>query len=319
LTLCLIIGGFGQDGYYLARAALENGMQVVLTTRNLNSYTHDDFDLSDPLLIKIQADPNDPQVIIKILQSYKPSMIFNLAAQSSVGRSFAKPLETYTSCLMPNLNLLDALKNTSRDTIYIHATSADCFGGNDYPGGLNLPRANPRSPYGAAKHMASQLVSQYRNHFGISAVNGYLYNHESIRRGPNFVLPKIFKTAFDVSNGKDVKLRLGNIDIIRDWGCADEYMRGLLEYAQSEHPTDFILATGVGMTLRSVVERVFTNYDLDYKEFLIIEETHKRPTDIDTIVGTNEFLKCKIGWEPSLTGLKLIDKLHLDYDTLFRK
>lgn len=318
MNTCLIVGGLGQDGFYLSRCAIDLGMRAIVTTRDFSSLVTRNFGNEHPLLTIIQLNPEIFEDMENVINLYQPKVIFNLAAQSSVGQSFKIPRETYSSCILPNLNILETIRQSSKPIRYFHAASGECFGGNDYKGDLVIPHSNPANPYSAAKDLACKIVHQYRTCFGVNAVNGYLYNHESVRRGPAFVLPKIYRTAFNISQGARQRLPLGNIDIVRDWGSAQEYMNGILKYMTSDKPTDFLLGTGTGMSLRLIVDRIFSNYNLQYLDYIDIEQNLMRPTEVQKIIGTNSFLSASIGWQPQLTGYDLIDDLQGQFERYFR-
>ena len=319
MTLCLIIGGLGQDGYFLSKAALAVGLDVVVTTREFIKYKLEIFHRENDNLKIIKADPYDADAIANIIHTLQPFLIFNLAAQSSVGKSFQEPSKTYMSCIVPTLNIVDAIKSSTNTIKFFHASSGDCFGSNKYDGGLELPNFKPNSPYAAAKVAAGQIIKQYKVSYEVLGVTGYLYNHESVRRGENFVFPKIFDAAFKISKGANMRLAMGNVDIVRDWGCADEYMQGVLRYMMSEHTSDFMLGTGTGISLRSVISRIFENYNLCYEEYLDTDPQYIRQSEIKSMIGTNEFLHQKVNWKPSLVGFDLIDKLQVDFERHFAK
>jgi GDPmannose 4,6-dehydratase len=314
MTRCLIIGGTGQDGIFLSSSIVKFGMSVCVTSRDLSTINKLNYDLYHPNVEFVEINPLILTDLESLIANYRPSYIFNLTAQSSVGRSFDQPYETFQSCILPNLNILEAIRNTSDKIKYFHAASGDCFGDNKYEGNCILPPTKSLSPYASAKIAASEVVNQYKQQYNICSLNGYLHNHESVHRGSNFVLPKIFKAAIDISNGSREKLKLGNLDIIRDWGCAQEYMEGTLRYIISDFPENFILGTGCAMSLRSVVRHIFSNYNLNYQEFTEIDETLIRKAEIKKMVGTTDFLINRIAWKPSLVGVSLIDKLQIDFE-----
>jgi len=310
----LIIGGTGQDGRYLSDITRKNDMRPVVTTRNLASVSKTMFLAGTDEFEILELDPYNSKQVEDLIDYYKPAYISNLTAQSSVGRSFGSPGETYLSCVVPNLNILEALRAHSIKSKYFHAASSDCFGDNTYLGNMVIPEKSPQSPYASAKVAASECLQQYCKHFDVKGFNGFLSNHESVLRGDDFVFPKIFKSVIKIRDGKQRILALGDLDIVRDWGSAEEFMRGVINYMVSEHFEDFILGTGVSMSLRSVVDRAFSNFNLDYRDFVVTDPGLCRSSEIGKMCGTIDFLRNRIGWVPTLTGFELIDKLQEDFE-----
>lgn len=314
MKMHLIIGGTGQDGRYLAKISRKFDMKVIVTTRKLTPINTEILEGSDDNIKLVELDPLNLSEVDDLISWYRPEHISNLTAQSSVGRSFKDPFDTYRSCVLPNLNILETLRKYSLKSKYFHASSGDCFGGNVYNSDLRIPYTAPQSPYASAKVAASECVSQYREHFDVLGFSGFLFNHESAFRTDDFVFPKIFKAAIKISSGEQQRLVLGNLDIVRDWGSAEEFMQGVLNYSLSDHVDDFMLGTGVPMSLRGVVDRVFSNYNLDYRNFVESDQSLLRTSEIEKICGTTDFLNSRIGWTPTLFGNELIDKLQTDFE-----
>ena len=279
--IALIFGISGQDGGYLARHLLNNGYEVIGTSResgagqclNLNK-------LSINNKVKMEkVQPEQFSQVEDIITKYMPDEIYNLSGQSSVGLSFQYPRETYDSIVLPTLNTLEVLKKLQVDIKFYNASSAECFGIQSLPINENTPM-NPGSPYAVAKASAHLMVKNYRKVYDLYACNGILFNHESPMRSDNYVTLKIIRTAQRIALGSSEKLTLGNIDISRDWGWAPEYVEVMWKILQHETADDYVIATGETNTLSYFIDYTFKLLGLESKDHLEISKELYRPIDI---------------------------------------
>ena len=277
----LICGVGGQDGAYLARFLIGKDYLVYGTSRDAHIAT---FDNLSRLGIREQVSllsmaPNDFRSVLNALDKVKPDEIYNLSGQSSVGLSFEQPAETMESISFGALNLLEAIRSLSLESRYYNAGSSECFGDVKEPVTESTPY-RPRSPYAVAKAAAHWQVSVYREAYNLFAVTGILFNHESNLRPLRFVTRKIVETARRIAEGSEEKLELGNIEIIRDWGWAPEYVEAMWLILQQDRPSDFVIATGKSVSLKTFVDEVFCSFDMDWHEHVIIRDELFRPTDL---------------------------------------
>lgn len=277
----LVLGITGQDGSYLSKHLLAHGYVVVGTTRNAHSSTIKNLHTLG-IQSRVQSltlDLNDNEALYKAIKDIQPSHIFNLSGQSSVGYSFIEPGETYTSIVMSTLNCLEAIRKLDKSIRYYSAGSGEMFGNCATPA-IETSAKKPISPYAIAKNIAHDLVSNYRNDFGLHASTGYLFNHESPLRDDKFVTKKIIKTAIRIKLGDNVRLSLGNLDIIRDWGWAPEFVEAMRLMSEMPTPGDYIIATGTSHSLKYFVASVFDQLGLHWENFVDIEAKLIRPKEI---------------------------------------
>ena len=306
----LIIGISGQDGSLLAKYLLDKNYDVYGTSR--------DFELS-PFVglkkLKIFNDVkiysmvlNDFRSVIKIINNIKPDEVYNLAGQTSVGYSFLQPVETIESIVNGCLNILESVKFLNLDCKIFNPCSSECYG--DTPSISNeLSPFNPISPYAVAKTSSFWLTSNYRNAYGMYTCSGILSNHESFLRSERFVTMKIINSAKKISEGKQNTLVLGDTSIIRDWGCAEEYVKGIHLMLQQKTPEDLIISTNTSIPLYEFVDYTFKKYGLNYKKYLVIDENLKRPSDIKMTKLSNDKLFKKLNWKPKNNVYDVIDNL----------
>jgi len=282
MARALIYGISGQDGAYLARFLLDKGYEVFGTSRdaeassfkNLNVLgIHDRVKLTSVAI-------NDFRSVLQSLISISPDEVYNLAGQSSVGLSFEQPLEAMESIGVGTLNLLEAIRFTKQNIRFYSAGSSECFGDIGELAATEDTPFNPRSPYAVAKSAAHWHVSTYRQAYNIYACTGILFNHESPLRPERFVTKKIVASACRIAAGQNEKLQLGNIDIIRDWGWAPEYIEAMWLMLQRDEPDDFVIATGQSDSLKDFIKVVFQEVGLDWKEHVISDPSLFRPADI---------------------------------------
>lgn len=278
----MIIGVSGQDGSYLAKLLLEKDYEVWGTSRDAQvSSFHNLHQLGIREQLRLESmSLNDFRSVIQVLSRIAPDEIYNLAGQTSVGLSFDQPMETFESITIGTLNLLEALRFLHLPARLYNASSSECFGNTNGDAATEQTPFRPRSPYAAAKAAAFWQTANYREAYGIYACSGILFNHESPLRPKRFVTQKIVRTAVDIAAGRSSALKLGNIDIERDWGWAPEYVEAMWLMLQQVEPDDYIVATGKTYSLRNFVQEVFEHLNLDWQQYTSCDSNFLRPTDI---------------------------------------
>jgi GDPmannose 4,6-dehydratase len=306
----LIIGISGQDGSLLAKHLLENNYKVYGTSRDyeLTSFNglkklgiFDKVELQSMIL-------NDFRSVIKAIDVVRPDEIYNLAGQTSVGFSFLQPVETIESIINGCLNVLETVKFLKLDCKIFNPCSSECFGESTDNSKESTP-FNPLSPYAVAKTSAYWLTSNYRKSYGIYTCSGILSNHESVLRNERFVTMKIINSAKRIYEGVQNKLELGNISIVRDWGCAEEYVKAMHLMLQQENPEDMIISTNKSISLEEFIDYTFKKYNLDYQKHIIINNDLIRPNDIKVSRLSNNKIFDRLGWKPQNNVYDVIDKL----------
>ncbi|MBW1697356.1 MAG: GDP-mannose 4,6-dehydratase [Deltaproteobacteria bacterium] len=294
----LICGVSGQDGSYLARLLLQKGYEVYGTSRDSQICPFNNLirlGIRDKVKTLSMA-VNDFRSVFHVLNRIRPHEIYNLAGQTSVSLSFEQPVEAMDSINIGTLNLLEAIRISGEPIKLYNASSSESFGDTgDHAADENTP-FRPRSPYAVAKASAHWLVANYREAYGLFACNGILFNHESPLRPERFVTKKIIAAAVRMSNGSDERLRLGNIDIQRDWGWAPEYVEVMYEMMQQETPEDFVIATGETRSLSDFIKTTFGLLDLDWEKKIVIDPDLKRPSDIHVSRGNPAKAQEILGW-----------------------
>lgn len=315
----LITGITGQDGSYLAELLLAKGYEVHgiirrASTFNTHRIDHLYVDPHDPeaKLFLHYADLSDGSRLTTLLAQINPDEVYNLAAQSHVRVSFDEPEHTADTTGTGTIRLLEAVRLSGIDTKYYQASTSELYGATPPPQNEETP-FYPRSPYAAAKLYSYWITKNYREAYDMFAVNGILFNHESPRRGETFVTRKITRSVARIKAGLEKNLYLGNLDSIRDWGYAAEYVEGMWRMLQADTPEDFVLATGVGYTIREFLETSFGHAGLDWQEFVKFDERYLRPTEVDALIGDPSKAADKLGWVPSINGEQLA-KLMVDAD-----
>jgi GDPmannose 4,6-dehydratase len=299
----LITGITGQDGSYLAELLLEKGYEVHGMIRRSSSFNtariehlyKDPHDTGAKLFLHY-GDITDGVGISNLIRELQPNEIYNLAAQSHVKVSFEMPDFTAQVDALGTIRMLEAIRSAKIDTRFYQASTSELFGSTPPPQNESSNFA-PRSPYGAAKLYAYWVVRNYRDAYGIHATNGILFNHESPRRGETFVTRKITMAAARIKLGLQDKLYLGNLDALRDWGYAKEYVESMWLMLQQEKPDDFVVATGEGATVRDFCEVAFSELGLDYKKYIETEDRYIRPTEVDALIGDPSKIRKVLGWE----------------------
>lgn len=307
----LITGITGQDGSYLAELLLSKGYEVHGLIRRASTFNtaridHLFVDPHDPTarLFLHYGDLSDGARLVTLLQEIDPHEVYNLAAQSHVRVSFDEPEHTADTTGTGTIRLLEAVRLSGVQTRFYQASSSELYGATPPPQNEETP-FYPRSPYAAAKLYSYWITRNYREAYGIFASNGILFNHESPRRGETFVTRKITRAVARIAAGSQKELFLGNLDAVRDWGYAPEYVYGMWLMLQADEPDDFVLATGVGYTIREFLEASFGHVSLDWRDFVKFDERYLRPTEVDALIGDASKARSALGWEPSVDGLQL--------------
>jgi GDPmannose 4,6-dehydratase len=318
--IALITGINGQDGSYLAEFLLDKGYEVHGTLKRNSVSENQTARLDDVYnrLILHYADLTDLSSLITVIQKVKPSEIYNLAAQSHVRISFDQPLYTAQATGIGTLNLLEAVKLMDTSIKIYQASSSEMFGNNIDEDGYQRETTpmNPVSPYGCAKVFSYNICRNYRNSYGMKIWNGILFNHESPRRGTNFVTNKVVKAAVRISLGLQDKLHLGNLDATRDWGHAKDYVEAMWLMLQSDKPDDYVCATGISHSVKDLCEYTFSILGLDFKDYVIVNEKHFRPEELENLKGDSSKLMNDLKWKPNYTFETMLDemiKYWLDY------
>lgn len=315
----LITGITGQDGSYLAELLLEKGYEVHGMIRRSSSFNtariehlyKDPHDTGSNLFLHY-GDITDGVGISNLIRELQPNEIYNLAAQSHVKVSFEMPDFTAQVDALGTIRMLEAIRSAKIETKFYQASTSEMYGSTPPPQN-ELSLFAPRSPYAAAKLYAYWIVRNYREGYGIHATNGILFNHESPRRGETFVTRKITMAAARIKLGLQEKLYLGNLDAVRDWGYAKEYVESMWLMLQQEKPDDYVVATGEGATVRDFCEVAFAELGLDYKKYVETEDRYIRPTEVDALIGDPSKAQKVLGWKAK-THWKELAKLMVSAD-----
>jgi GDPmannose 4,6-dehydratase len=311
----LITGINGQDGSYLAEFLLDKGYEVMGTVkRNSVSETQTtriEHLVSNDLIKREYADLTDMASLVRVLVDFQPDEIYNLAAQSHVRISFDQPIYTANVTGLGTLNLLEAVRMVSPHSKIYQASSSEMFGNSIDSDGYQRETTpmNPVSPYGCAKVFSYNICKNYRNSYGMKIWNGILFNHESSRRGTNFVTNKVVKAAVKISLGLQTELHLGNLEATRDWGHAEDYVRAMWMMLQTNNPTDYVCATGVSHSVRDLCEYTFSKLGLNYNDYVVIDEKHMRAEELHNLRGDASKMKTELGWNPEYTFETMLDEM----------
>jgi GDPmannose 4,6-dehydratase len=311
-----ITGITGQDGSYLAEFLLHKGYEVHGTIRRSSTFNTDRIDhllfdqhvTNRPNLHLHYADLTDGSRLTTLLSQIKPDEVYHLAAQSHVRVSFDEPEYTGDTTGLGTIRLLDAIRLTVPEAKFYQASSSEMFGATPPPQDESTP-FYPRSPYGAAKVYAYWITKNYREAYGMFACNGILFNHESPRRGETFVTRKITRAVARIKAGVEKEVYLGNLDSVRDWGHAAEYIEGMWLMLQADKADDYVLATGTSTTVKEFVQYSFEAADLDWKEFVKFDEKYLRPTEVDALIGDASKAKAQLGWSYKTEPRQLAEQM----------
>jgi GDPmannose 4,6-dehydratase len=312
--VALITGINGQDGSYLAEFLLSKDYEVHGTLKRNSVAENQTSRLNDifPTIVNnlVYADLNDLASLVRTIQHSQPDEIYNLGAQSHVRISFDQPIYTANTTGIGTLNLLEAVRLTKPDARIYQASSSEMFGNSIDSDGFQRETTsmNPVSPYGCAKVFGYNICKNYRNSYGMFISNGVLFNHESPRRGINFVTNKVVKTAVEIKKGLCSELKLGNLDAARDWGHAKDYVEAMHLILQQQNPDDFVCSTGISHTVKELCEYVFGKLEMDWKQYVKQDEKYFRPEELDVLKGDSSKLRA-LGWEPKYTFKTMLDEM----------
>lgn len=301
-----ITGITGQDGSYLAELLLSKGYEVHGLIRRASTFntTRIDHLYVDPhdsqaSLFLHYGDLSDGARLVTLLAEIKPDEVYNLGAQSHVRVSFDEPEHTGDTTGIGAIRLLEAVRLAGIKTRFYQASSSEMFGATPPPQNEDTP-FYPRSPYGAAKVYSYWITKNYREAYGMFAVNGILFNHESPRRGETFVTRKITRAVAAIKAGKQDTLYMGNLDAIRDWGYAAEYVEGMWRMLQADTPSDYVLATGAGYSVRDFLQVAFDHAGLNWEEHVQFDDRYLRPTEVDSLIGDASKALTDLGWKATV-------------------
>ena len=307
----LITGITGQDGSYLAELLLKKNYEVHGLIRRSSSFNteridhlYKDLHEEDPRLFLHYADLTDGSRLVSLIEKMAPDEVYNLAAQSHVRVSFDEPEFTGDTTGLGVTRLLEALRVVQVPAKFYQASSSEMFGATPPPQNEQTT-FYPRSPYGAAKLYGYWMTRNYREAYNIFAVNGILFNHESPRRGETFVTRKISRAVARISRGEQKDLYLGNLDSIRDWGLAPEFVEAMWLMLQHEKPEDFVIATGTAYTVRDFLKASFDEVNLDWEKYTKYDSKYERPTEVDALVGDATKALDKLGWTYKTNALEM--------------
>jgi GDPmannose 4,6-dehydratase len=302
----LITGITGQDGSYLAEFLLERDYEVIGMVRRSSTMNFERIKHIQDRLILVSGDLLDHASLIDILETYQPMEIYNLAAQSFVQTSWTQAVFTGEVTALGVTRLLDAIRQVDPQTRFYQASTSEMFGkAREVPQTETTP-FYPRSPYGVAKVYGHWITVNYRESYTLFAISGICFNHESPRRGQEFVTSKISRGAARIKLGLDERLHLGNLDAQRDWGYAPDYVRGMWLMLQQDQPEDYILSTGRTHTVQRFVELAFEMVGLDYRDHVVQDPRFMRPADVDLLVGDPSKAKHQLGWQATTSFEDLV-------------
>lgn len=311
MPTAIITGVTGQDGSYLSDILLEKGYKVVGLSRRRSGGGDGRILhlLSNPNFTLEFGDVTDSGSLHRIIEKYGPNEFYNLAAQSFVHQSWSEPVNTANATAIGVLNCLEAIRNVKKDTKFYQASSSEMFGKV-----LETPQKEstpfyPRSPYGVAKVFGYWITRNYRESYGIFATNGILFNHESPRRGTEFVTRKITKGVAEIKLNGGGRIALGNLDSVRDWGHAKDYMEAAYLMLQHNNPDDFVISTGKGHTIKDLLEAAFNCVDLRWEDYVVQDEKYMRPAEVDLLIGDSSKARTILGWVPKYDFEKLVSEM----------
>jgi GDPmannose 4,6-dehydratase len=302
----LITGITGQDGSYLAEFLLGKGYEVYGMVRRASTENFERIEHFRDRIKLVQADLLDPMSLITLLSDIRPQELYNLAAQSFVPTSWAQPVLTAEFDAIGVTRVLEAIRLVDKTIRFYQASSSEMFGKVREVPQTELTPFHPRSPYGVAKVYAHYITMNYRESYDMFACSGILFNHESPRRGKEFVTRKVTDGAARISLGLQTELHLGNLEARRDWGFAGDYVEAMWMMLQQPEPDDYVVATGESHTVAELVEIAFRHAGLDWKSHVKLDPALKRPAEVDLLVGDASKAQAKLGWKPRVSFPELI-------------
>ena len=307
----IITGITGQDGSYLAELLLGKGYEVHGLIRRSSTFNTDRIDhiyqdphTPHPNLFLHYSDLTDGSRLVTLLSEIQPDEVYNLAAQSHVRVSFDEPEYTGDVTGLGTIRLLEAIRAIGLTTRFYQASSSEMFGATPPPQDEQTP-FYPRSPYGVAKVYSYWITKNYREAYGLFASNGILFNHESPRRGDTFVTRKITRAVARIAAGQQSELFMGNLDSVRDWGYAPEYVEAMWRMLQHDTPDDFVVATNTAYTVKDFLELSFSHAGLDWEKHVKFDERYLRPTEVDSLIGDASKARVQLGWTPTILTPRL--------------
>ena len=309
----LITGLTGQDGSYLADFLLLQGYQVVGMVRRSSTVTFDRIRHIQDKIEVVQGDLLDLTSLVDILHEHRPSEVYNLAAQSFVPTSWKQPVLTGEFTALGVTRMLEAVRMVDPTIRFYQASSSEMFGKVQQVPQTEETPFYPRSPYGVAKVYGHWITVNYRESYNLFACSGILFNHESPRRGLEFVTRKITHTVAKIKLGLASELHLGNLDSKRDWGYAPDYVRAMWLMLKQDHPDDYVVATGEAHSVREFCQVAFDRVGLDWQKYVVVDPAFIRPAEVDHLIGNPEKAGRVLGWEPSVTFNRLVE-LMVDAD-----
>jgi len=309
----LITGITGQDGSYLAEFLLEKGYEVYGMVRRASTETFERIaHIKDRIHLR-QADLLDELSLIEMLEEVRPDEIYNLAAMSFVPTSWVQPVLTGEFTALGVVRILEAMRRACPKARFYQASSSEMFGKvRQIPQNENTP-FYPRSPYGVSKVYGHYITVNYRESYGLFAVSGILFNHESPRRGKEFVTRKVSHGVARIALGLDRELRMGNLDAERDWGFAGDYVKAMWMMLQQDQPEDFVVATGIAHSVRDLCETAFRHVGLDWRKYVVTDPRFLRPAEVEHLLGDSSKARAKLGWKPTVDFEALV-KMMVDED-----
>jgi GDPmannose 4,6-dehydratase len=317
--VALITGVTGQDGSYLAELLLSKGYEVHGLIRRSSTFNtsridhiYQDPHETDPKLFLHYGDLIDGVGLTNLVREIQPTEVYNLGAQSHVQVSFTMPQYTGQVDAVGAVGLLEAIRSAAINTRFYQASTSELFGSTPPPQNEESV-FKPRSPYAAAKLMAYWCTVNYREGYGMHATNGILFNHESPRRGETFVTRKITRAVAQIANGSKKKLFLGNLDAVRDWGYAKEYVESMWLMLQQDKPSDYVVATGVGATVKEFAEASFAHVGLNWQDHIEVDQKYIRPTEVDALIGDPSRATRELNWKAK-THWRDLAELMVDAD-----
>ncbi len=313
MTTALVTGVTGQDGSYLAEFLLEKGYKVIGMVRRSSTITFERIQhIQDDLTI-VQGDLHDQSSLVDLIEEYRPEEVYNLAAQSFVPTSWSQPVLTGEVTALGVTRLLEAIRLVNPKSRFYQASSSEMFGKvRAVPQSESTP-FHPRSPYGVAKVYAHWITVNYRESYDMFAVSGILFNHESPRRGLEFVTRKVTHGAARIKLGLSDELRLGNLESQRDWGFAGDYVEAMWMMVQADAPADYVVGTGKTHTIKKLCKEAFGVVGLDYSQYVVQDERFYRPAEVDLLVADPSLARQELGWEPKVGFAELV-KMMVDSD-----